>query len=324
MTLLELLLVMVLMGVLLGMGVGVFSSLDFSRRSALALVQNVVRSARNSAVARAAPARVRIDVASGTLAAAALDVAGTWRFEGEELDGAFDLAGRLQGADIVDGGYLGRALQLSHGRASYAELDVQDDPGFDLREGFSLDCAIELDALQSGGVLDVGGAAGVALAGSGVLRAWFAPEVTATGGTARSGGRILVESPAGALVPGRWQRLRFEYDRRIARLLVDGVEVARTEETAPVWRIEGPLRLGDPQGSIQGRLDDLVVAVVAESEAAVLPKSVKLGPDAPSEVRFDARGHLDREVHPGPVAFQLAFDDGASQMVHIGLYGTVY
>jgi len=324
MTLLELLLTMVLLGVLLGMGVGVFSSLDFSKRSALALVQNVVRSARNSAVARAAPARVRIDVATGTLAAAALDVAGTWRFESEELDGAFDLAGRLQGADLVDGGYLGRALQLAHGRISYAELDVQDDPGFDLREGFSIDCAVELDDLQSGGVLDCGGAAGVVLAGSGLLRAWFAPEVTATGGTPRSGGRILIESQPGALSAGHWQRLRFEYDRRIARLLVDGVVVARTEETAPVWRIEGPLRLGDPHGSIQGRLDDLVVAVVAESEAAVLPKSVKLGPDAPAEVRFDARGHLDREVHAGPIAFQLAFDDGASQMVHVGLYGTVY
>jgi hypothetical protein len=258
------------------------------------------------------------------LAAAALDVAGTWRFEGNALDGAFDLTGRLQGAEFADEGYLGHALQLSHGRTSYAELDVQDDPGFDLREGFALDCALALDALQSGGVLDVGGAAGIAVAGSGSLRAWFASEVTATGGTARSGGRILLESQAGALVAGRWQRVRFEYDRRIARLLVDGVEVARTDETAPVWRIEGPLRLGDPRGSIQGRLDDLVVAVVAESEAAVLPASVKLGPDAPAEVRFDARGHLDREVHPGPLAFQLAFDDGESKMVHIGLYGTVY
>jgi type II secretory pathway pseudopilin PulG len=323
MTLLELLLTMVLLGLLMGLGVGVFSSLDFSRRSALAQVQNVVRSARNSAVARAAPSRVRIDVASGTLAAAALDVAGTWRFEGETLAGAFDIDGRLAGAELGAEGYLGTALRLATS-GSYAELDVQDDPGFDLREGFALDCALRLDSLQSGGVVDVGGAAGIAVAGSGALRAWLAPEVSATGGTARSGGRILVESLPGALAADRWQRVRFEYDRRIARLIVDGVEVARTEETAPVWRIEGPLRLGDPRGSMLGRIDDLVVAVVAESEAAVLPPSVHLGPDAPLEVRFDARGHLDREVHAAPLAFQLAFDDGASQMVRIGMYGTVY
>jgi type II secretory pathway pseudopilin PulG len=324
MTLLELLLTMVLLGVMLGIGVGVFSSLDFSRRSALALVQNVVRSARNAALARAAPARVRIDVATGTLAATALDVAGTWRFEGEGLEGAFGIDGRNAGAEHADEGYLGRALRLSHGRASYVELDAQDDPGFDLREGFAIDCALFLEGPQSGGVLDVGGAAGLGLGGSGTLRAWLTSEVTATGGTARGGGRILVESQPGALEPGRWQRVRFEYDRRIARLLVDGVEVARTEESAPVWRLEGPLRIGDPRGSIQGLVDDLVVAVVAESEAAVLPPSVRLGPDAPAEVRFDARGHLDREVHAGPLAFQLDFDDGASQMVHIGLYGTVY
>lgn len=323
MTLLELLLTMVLLGLLMGVGVGMFSALDFGRRSALALVQNVVRSARNAAVARAAPARVRIDAASGTLAAAALDVAGTWRFEGETLVGAFGIDGRLAGAELGAEGYLGNALRLvSNG--SYAELDVQDDPGFDLRDGFTIDCALRLDSLQSGGVLDVGGAAGLAVAGSGAMRAWLTPEVQATGGTARSGGRILIESLPGALSAGRWQRMRFEYDRRIARVLVDGVEVARTEETAPVWRIEGPLRLGDPRGAMLGRIDDLVVAVVAESEAAVLPPSVHLGPDAPAEVRFDARGHLDREVHAGPLSFQLAFDDGASQIVHIGMYGTVY
>src|SRR5688572_11945343 len=240
MTLLELLLTMVLLGIVLGIGVGAFSALDFGQRSALSQVQNVVRSARNAAVARAAPARVRIDAASGTLAAAALDVAGTWRFEGESLTGAFDLDGRLSGAELGAEGYLGRALQLVGGRSSYAELDVQHDPGFDLREGFAIDCALNLDSLATGGVIDVGGAAGVALAGSGALRAWLAPEVTATGGTSRSGGRIQVESRSGALTPGRWQRVRFEYDRRIARLTVDGVEIARTEETAPVWRIEGP------------------------------------------------------------------------------------
>ena len=33
----------------------------------------------------------------------------------------------------------------------------------------------------------------LAVAGGGALRAWLAPEVTATGGVARSGGRILVD-----------------------------------------------------------------------------------------------------------------------------------
>jgi len=324
MTLFELMLVMVLIGLLLGLGVGVFASLDFGKRAALSLVQNVVRSARNSAVARAAPARVRIDAAAGTLVAEALDVAGTWRFEGERLEGAFGLDGRLAGAELVDDGYLGRALALGSARASYAEIGVQSDAGFDLYHGFAIECALRLVGTASGGVLSVGGAAGLAVGGAGALRAWLVPEVVGASGEPRSGGRIYVESPPGTLTPGRWQRVRFEYDRRLARLYVDGIEAARTEEVAPVWRLEGPLTLGDPRGSFQGALDDLVVAVVAASEGASLPDSVQFGPGTPAEILFDARGHLDREVHVQPLAFQLLFDDGGAQTVHVGLYGTVY
>jgi hypothetical protein len=323
MTLLELLMVMVLLGLLLGLGVGIFSSLDFGRRQALSLVQNVVRSARNSAVARAAPARVRIDRDAGTLSAEALDVAGTWHFEGERLAGAFGLDGRLAGARIVDDGYIGRALSFSS-RADYAEVPVQDDPGFDLRGGFSIECALRLDGPQSGGVLDVGGVAGLAVGGGGVLRAWLVPEVVGSTGEPRGGGRIHVESPPGLLPAGAWRRVRFEYDRRLSRLYVDGVEVARTDEVAPVWRLEGPLRLGDPRGSFSGSIDALVVGVVAASESATLPDTVHFGPDAPGEILFDARGHLDREVHAQPLAFGLAFDDGSAETVRVGLYGTVY
>lgn len=324
MTLLELLLVMVLLGLLLGIGVGVFSSLDFGRRAALSLVQNVVRSARNSAVSRAAPARVRIDPVAGTLSAEALDVAGTWHFESERLAGAFGLDGLLSGAQVIDEGYIGRSLSLGASRGAHAEIPVQDDPGFDPRLGFSIACALRLDGLEAGGVLDLGGVAGLAVGGSGVLRAWLVPEVVGQTGEPRGGGRILVESPPGTLQPGRWQRVRFEYDLRLSRLYVDGVEVARSAESAPVWRLEGPLRLGDLRGSFVGAIDSLVIAVVAASELATLPETVRFAPGAPAEILFDARGHLDREVHAEPIGFQLAFDDGHAETVRVGLYGTVY
>jgi prepilin-type N-terminal cleavage/methylation domain-containing protein len=323
MTLLELLLTMALMGLLLGAGMGVFATLDFGRRAALGLAQNVIRSARNSAVARGAPSRVRFDLVQGELSAEAMEVIGTWHFEDERLAGAFELDGRLGGAVIIDDGYIGRALSLALSRASYAEFDVERESSYDLAQGFAIDCALRLETAISGRVLSVGGAAGLSIEGQNTLRAWFVPEVVSTGGETRSGGRIFVESTPGALPVGVWCRVRFEYDRRVAKLFVDGVEVGRTEENEPVWRLQGPLLVGDLQGSFSGALDALVISAVAASERATLPKGVRFAPNTPLEIRFDGRGHLDREVHARPIVFDLSFDDGTAAPVGVGMYGTV-
>lgn len=324
MTLLELLLTMALMGVVLGAGLGVFASLDFGRRAALGLVQNVIRAARNSAVARAAPARVRIDRSAGTISAEAMSVIGTWHFERESLAGAFELDGRLAGAVLIDDGYIGRGLSLALSRGAFARFDVERDPSFDLRDGFALDCAVRLLSADPGRILNLGGVMGLSLESEGALRAWFVPEVAGQTGEPRAGGRIFVDAPSGALGVGEWRRVRFEYDRRVARLFIDGVEAARTDESMPVWRLQGPLVVGDSQASFAGALDALVIAAVSASESAALPDTVLFGADAPSEILFDARGHLDREVHKQPVQFELAFEDGESARVTVGLYGTVH
>jgi len=324
MTLLELLLTMALMGLVLGAGLGVFASLDFGRRAALGLVQNVIRAARNSAVARAAPARVRFDRTAGTITAEAMSVVGTWHFERESLGGAFDLDGRMAGAVLIDDGYIGRALSLALSRGAYARFDVAQSPAFDLREGFAIDLALRPESLDAGRILTVGGVVGLTLQGQGALRAWFVPEVVGSTGEPRGGGRLFVDSPAGVVGVGSWCRVRFEYDRRVARLLVDGVEVGRTQEVQPVWRLQGPLVLGDDQSSFSGAVDALVVAAVSASESAELPDTVAFGPNTPAEIRFDARGHLDREVHAAPVEFELSFDDGQSAAIAVGMYGTVH
>lgn len=323
MTLLELLLTMALMGVVLGAGLGIFASLDFGRRAALGLTQNVIRAARNSAVARAAPARVRFDRAANTIQAEAMSVIGTWHFERESLKGAFDLDGRMSGAVLIEDGYIGRALSLALSRGAFARFDIERDPSFDVREGFALDLALRLQAPDAGRALNLGGVLGLDVQEGGGLRAWLVPEVVGSTGEPRGGGRIFVDSARGALTPGVWQRVRFEYDRRVARLFVDGVEEGRTEEVQPVWRLQGPLTLGDAQASFAGAVDALVIAAVSASELAELPESVALGPNTPRELRFDARGHLDREVHTQRVEFELVFEDGDAAAVVVGLYGTV-
>lgn len=323
MTLFELLFVMALIGLLVGAGVGAFSTLDFGRRAAVGMVQNVLRSARNSAQSRSAPARVRIDPAAGSITAEGMAVIGTWHFESDSLRGAFELDGRLAGAQVVEDGYIGRALSTATTRGAYAEILVAHDPSFDLREGFSIRCAAKPLGSSTGAILTLGGAAGLSVSTDGVLRAWLVPEVVESKGSPRRGGRIWIESPPGALAPGRWSLIEFNYDRRLSRLSVDGVEVARTEEVQPVWRIEAPIYVGDPRGAFPGLVDSLVVEAVTAAEVAELPDGVRFGPDTPLQVLFDARGHLDAELHQQPVEFDLVFDEGSTQSMRVGLYGTV-
>ena len=63
-------------------------------------------------------------------------------------------------------------------------------------------------------------------------------------------------------------------------------------------------------------------AVVAD-DVARLPETVSFGPEAPTEVRFDAGGALDRRHHTGPVRIPLVYEDGKVETVGIGVYGTV-
>ena len=58
-TLIELLLVMGVLALVLGVGLGSLASLNPGERAAVGLVQDALRSAHNSAVARVASARVR-------------------------------------------------------------------------------------------------------------------------------------------------------------------------------------------------------------------------------------------------------------------------
>ncbi len=323
MTLVELLMVMALIGLLLGAGVGMLTSIDVGQRAATGLVQNVIRSARNSAIARGAPARVRFDAASGTLVAEAMEVVGTWHFETERLAGAFGHDGVNSGGVLVEDGWIGKALSFAGQGASFAEFPVQSDPSFEFSQGFALECALRVEEPGGGRLVSLGGSLGIDVTGSLGVRGWFLPVVTDTAGIERAGGKVYADAPPGSLRPGQWHRVRYEYDRRIARVLIDEVELGRVPIEAPVWKLEGPMLLGDPQRGFPGSLDNLVVGAVAASEEIPLPDTVRFAPDVPPVVRFDAGGHLDREVHQRPIEFHLEFEAGHRIPLRIGMYGTV-
>ena len=69
MTLVELLFTMTLIAVVLGVGLGALATLDLGARASVGVVQRMLRQADNWAVARRAPARVRIDPARGVIRA---------------------------------------------------------------------------------------------------------------------------------------------------------------------------------------------------------------------------------------------------------------
>jgi type II secretory pathway pseudopilin PulG len=326
MTLIELLLVMGLLGLLLGVGVGALASLDLGSKAAVGMVQNGVRAARNAALARASASRVEVDVEAGELVAEVLQPVGTWHFEDASLEGAFGIRGVSRGASVTDDGFIGRALALPGGR-TWAEFPVQDDPSFDLERGFALELALVIEEGGGGRVLHFGQTLALDVTGSGAVRAIFVAKGADRGGSETRAGRVVAETRERAVLPGRWARVRADYDRRLFRVEVDGVEEARVEEDAPVWRADGPLVVGDEQSSFRGAVDKLVLSAYAAGEPVRLPETVRFVPRKAGEaryaIRFDAGGNLDREVHTAPASIELELEDGDRARVTVGLYGTV-
>ena len=323
-TLIELVVVMGMIGVLLGMGLGLLSSLNLGERAAVGLVQNVIRSARNSALASASPALVRLDPSENTISAQGMAVIGTWHFESERMRGGRQLDGLIEGGLIVADGFTGSALSFEGSApGARASVDIQSDPGFDVTDGFSIQCALRLDGERGGRVLSVGGVVGLDLSDLGVVRAWMRPVAADERGLPIPGGTVVIVSEAGMVRAGAWSRVRLEYDRRFLRLFVDGVEVLRDERQEPVWRISEPLMIGDRRRTFEGSIDNLVIAAVVASEVVDLPEGCTFPSDVPALIAFNAEGHLDREVHSEPVSFYVDFEDGRRNLIRVGMYGTV-
>lgn len=321
-TLLELLFVIGLIGVVFGIGIGMFSSLDLQSRTITSEVQSVLRSANNWASARSGPARVRIDAERGALRAEGLEVIGTWHFESLPVRGAFDLNGSAVGCELDEDGFQGRALNVS-GRGANVEIAVEDDAAFDLTSGFAIECALLANTSGAGRIVTLGATAGLDVVGDGRLRGWFVAVRTDETGMEKKTGRVLVESPANALPLQEWTRVGLRYDRRRFQLLVEGVVVASVDEEAPVWKIEGPLRLSDERRPFGGSLDSLVISAVVTDEETLLPDGVVFAKGVPQEIAFAPGGGLDRALHAEPVEIALVFDDGRKKRVGVSLYGTV-
>jgi len=304
-----------------------FAGLNPGERAAYGLVQNMLRTAHNTAVARTAPARVVIDRELGEVRAEGMLVAGTWHFETPEISGAFGIDGvvlNVAEEGLIDDGFQGRALSFD-GEAigARAEMPIQNDPIFDFRLGFAIDLAVRLESFAAAKLLDVGGSITCEVTGLGGIKAAFFGESTDRMGKPTRGARIEVETPPGVLRPGRWTRLRIVYDRNALRVLADMVEVALREESPPVWQPGGALVLGGGRTPFPGAIDNLVVAVVTGEERATLPEGVRFAEGTPREIFFAPGGALDPARHAAPVLVGLELESGRTETIQVNLYGTI-
>jgi len=324
-TLLELLLVMSILGVVLGMGIGVFASIDPGRHAAVGALKSALRRAQNSALVRRAPAELRIDAEARTLVPVALEVLGTWHFEGEGLEGAFGLAGTSSGGRPVDDGYLGRALSFADEAAGAGvTVPVQDDPSFDFTQGFAIELCLRLERPATAHALRIGDVIGVHVTSAAALRAWFVPELESDEGERTPGEHVVLETGPGALATGRWARVRVAYDRRRLTVEVDGLLAAELAAEAPVWGpLLAPLVISGGRVPLPGAIDRLVLGAWSAGERAVLPDGVSFAPGTPAAVHYDAAGRLDRRAHSEPVVLELELADGERSVVRATRLGAV-
>lgn len=323
-TLIELLLVVALVATMLGIGLGLFARIDLGDRIARSQVQNVLRSAHNWAVARQAPARVVIDAKGGRMRAEGLQTIGTWHFEREPLEGAFQLDGANLGGRIAIGGFQGNCLSFAGTPSrSRAEIAVHKDPAYDLTSGFQVRCAVRPSGLDGGALLDLGGAVGLETLDGGAARAWFSSVTVDERGETKRGPRVTVTTDRSALLPDRWALVEAQYDRRVFRVLVDGVVLVEVAEEAAVTNPEKALVLSPGQTPFPGAIDNLVIAAVAAADETELPKGVAFSAKTPAVIAFAPGGALDRERHREPARFSLVFESGREESIVVGLYGTV-
>jgi hypothetical protein len=325
MTLLELILVMFLLALVLGGGLGFFAALDLGRRQAAGLVKSVLRSAQNTAIARTAPARVRIERATGTIQAESLLVVGTYHFEQRSLAG-YGPEGRADPELFSEDGFVGAAFRPGGKLGATAEIPLERDPACDFTRGFALECALWLERAGDGRVLTLGRPEQPTLAlevnRAGALRGRFQTR-SGEATSAQRGGQAVIVSAAGLVPVERWVRVRMQYDREHLSLLLDGVPVASQEEQAFVWKTEGGLVLSDRTKPLQGKIDSLVIAAMVVGEPGILPEDVRFAEGSAERIEFAAGGTLDRSFHADPPRIVLEFADGAREAITVGFYGTV-
>jgi prepilin-type N-terminal cleavage/methylation domain-containing protein len=329
-SLLELLMVMIIVGLIMGAGLGLVTSIDFSSTQTAGAVKGVLRAAQSAARATGAPTQVELDAEGRTLRVRSFRPLTCFHFESPADEGTRGALPSIQDVANVADGYLGAGLDFSRSALDGAvEIDLHRDSAMDFLEGFSVELMLCLSADDAGRIYQFGDVLGLDATAGGGLKAWLSTARDGAGADGdvvervKRGGREDIDLPPGSLTPGLWHRVRFSYDRVLLCLEIDGFAAGALPVTAPVPRLTGPLVLGGRPSPFRGRMDELVVGLVELSEPLELPKGALWPADAPTAIRFAGDGSLDAQAHPEDLRLTFAFDDGLEETLTVGRFGNV-
>lgn len=330
-TLTELLAVMAILALLMGMGVGVFSRLNFSKYGAVGIVRNALRSARESAMASGLPVMVLCDPAEGKVYDLSVRPAGNWQFEdvhGSQdgagtSEGALGMNAQLVGARAALPGRVGAALYCGK-RGDHAAISLEPRFEYAFTDGVSLEMDIYVSKLANSTLALRGRQFRLAINSEGALEGevGLAEE---PGPAGKPAGVLLVSSPPGVIVEKEWIRVGLIYDRMILSIHAAGLTVGTkiTKQREPVIRDKSPLWIGDKRDTYNGRIDGVRLGFISPGDGAALPKEVKFAfSGTPVMVRFLADGRLDPDWHPGSVSIGLVFPENIKKQITVGPYGT--
>jgi hypothetical protein len=146
---------------------------------------------------------------------------------------------------------------------------VQEDPGFDLSQGFTIDVALRAEGKGAGRALNLGNVLGLEVTSANSVRGWFLPTAFDKTGSPSPAGRTSAESAPGSFARGRWFRARLTYDLRFLRLFVDGRRGgARRGDRSGLAAPRVRCGFSDPKAGFPGAIDELTVAAVTSGSPA--------------------------------------------------------
>ncbi|MBI3817720.1 MAG: prepilin-type N-terminal cleavage/methylation domain-containing protein [Planctomycetes bacterium] len=331
-TLIELLTVMAILGILMGIGVGVFGKLNVAKFGAVSLVRNALRASREAAIASGLPVTVVCSAPDLKLYDLSVKPFGHWQFEdaadgkttktNTTSKGAFELEAHLNGATVGSDGRVGGALYLNKA-GDHAISDLGGNAVYVFSNGVAVEADVYIDKPVSGNLLKRSNQFRLSISADGSVEAevQLAEDETPEG---KPAGSLLATSAPGVVLERQWARVGFVYDRVALVLYVDGIPLATrfTKGREPVARDRAPLEFGDKSGRFMGRLDGVKLGFVSPGEGVKLPKDVSFDFTGELSVHFLPDGRLDPAWHPSPVSVPLLFPENVKKIVTVGVYGT--
>ncbi len=317
-TLVEILVVIGLMTLLLGMGVASYIAMakNYKEEGAISQLDVMLRQVRNSSIGSQSPAWVQIDSENHRITPWATRTMALWHFE--DVDDFNRTTGSRHSAVIRGGksdknGKIGKCVRLAPG--SY--IDGGNDPDFDLDDGGYIEAYIRplsADFTGDNFIFSKDGAYALKIGRKGVLIG----EVAGNGKTHLT----KVFSKTYKIVPGRWTKVAFAWDRNVTRVLADDLVLATGPGAVPPIN-SNSFCVGHESSSFEGLVDEVRVQSAIGGSVLEVPSVVTITHNtAPwNAIYFAGDGGLDKRFHSGPIKITME-SEGRIRGLAVDLIGT--